>query len=857
MPAQHSAFLRQREIGPPSGPGFKRLVNRKHLDVIIALLLFLSCFAFAIQILQREGWGSFYQQAYTPALVFACTGKFESLPYATDLANKPALAAVNDFITGKTQAFDCKDLPPPPIYRVPVFNLQYQMMYLLAAAGSIWAITGVKWTALYLLGAMLAGATSVAIYGICRLFVHPPWAAAATILAILSPVNAIMLRELRDYSKAPFILSVILLCGWLVKSAGRSKQFVASAALAGIVAGIGFGVRTDLAMTLPFFGAVLLLVLISTRFRIYRDALIAGIVFVAAFAGAAFPILSAYRGGGIIGHVALLGLTTPFNEPLGLTANLYDVGHLYSDRSIFQFTEEFAFGHQDRPGDRPELDAPYSSVYSSLALEAFVTYALHFPADMVVRAYSAALQTISLNFSADIPPDIAGFRRNLRATLTWHSAALPLLFLFAAFVAWSSVRLATYLILAFAYFAGFGALQFHFRHIFYLEFWYWLSFFGLIACCLQIFRYGLRNRCNFFLRDDPRKVFVAFAVPSTALVIAVGTLMLLRAYQDTNVHNLVDQYLTAPREPVQLFEERTGDNILLRPTGELPGMSGVTADIERTPFEGYYFDAAIDTKRCPFFDVKITYKPAIYNIDFSRTIRLVSDEPGIGHIIFPAMNWPPLQLVFDGINISAEQRTCFLGLQAVVGYKSLPLPLWLQLPPDWHDMELYQSQVKPEPLLLSDHESRLITNVSVVPIPTSEWHNLAIHSFGEKAWDEIYAPATVQRDGVRIDGVPQARAAYAVRSVRYRLPQYAIVAAKGRVKRGGAAIGIMNADGSRWETTLNIFVGDFVALLKVPQAGEYRVMIANNLSELENYNDIQIYDIGLLGEDPSKFLVRE
>ena len=140
--------------------------------------------------------------------------------------------------------------------------------------------------------------------------------------------------------------------GRLVKSVGRSKQFIAAAALAGIVAGIGFGVRTDLAITLPFLGIVLSLSLIATRFKIYRDVFIAGVVFVVAFAGAASPILPAYRGGGTIGHLALMGLATPFNAPLGLTANVYDVGHLYSDEVVMQFIEEFAFGRQLQPGDR-------------------------------------------------------------------------------------------------------------------------------------------------------------------------------------------------------------------------------------------------------------------------------------------------------------------------------------------------------------------------------------------------------------------------------------------------------------------------------------------------------------------------
>ena len=212
---------------------------------------------------------------------------------------------------------------------------------------------------------------------------------------------------------------------------------------------------------------------------------------------------------------------------------------------------------------------------------------------MVIRAYSAALQTISLNFHAGILKGFPDVLLNLRSTLTYQSAALPLLFLFTAFVAWSSTSLAAFLIFAFAYFAGIGALQFQYRHVFYLEFFYWLSLFGLIACCGQVIGYVLFSRQNFRLRVAVRKFFVALAVPSAALAASIVLIMALRAFQNFHVHHLMDRYLMASREPVQLAEERIGDEILLRPTGEVPGMSGVTVNIEQTPFEGYYFDAIV------------------------------------------------------------------------------------------------------------------------------------------------------------------------------------------------------------------------------------------------------------------------
>ena len=45
----------------------------------------------------------------------------------------------------------------------------------------------------------------------------------------------------------------------------------------------------------------------------------------------AWPILTAYREGSNTGHVALLGLMTPFDKPLGIEGSIYDWGYTYLD----------------------------------------------------------------------------------------------------------------------------------------------------------------------------------------------------------------------------------------------------------------------------------------------------------------------------------------------------------------------------------------------------------------------------------------------------------------------------------------------------------------------------------------------
>jgi hypothetical protein len=194
-------------------------------------------------------------------------------------------------------------------------------------------------------------------------------------------------------------------------------------------------------------------------------------------------------------------------------------------------------------------------------------------------------------------------------------------------------------------------------------------------------------------------VLMAFAIPSAALAAAILLLISLRIFQSIHVPKLIEQYLSDAGEPVRLIEQRVGNRILLSPTGMVRAMSGADVQIETAPFEGYYFDAVIDAEHCPDFQAKVGYK----GIGLTRVVRLLSGAKGDAHLIFPVLNSkapllnpfsnrqiPPFE--FAGIDMSAEDRPCLLGLRALSNYNSLPLPLWLQLPPNWRDIPPYQTR---------------------------------------------------------------------------------------------------------------------------------------------------------------------
>src|SRR5262249_54385498 len=153
------------------------------------------------------------------------------------------LEQVKKFLTRQTGSFDCKDLPVQA-KDMPLPGSSIPLLYLLAASGSIWSVTGISWASLNYLAAAFAGAFAVAIYGFCRLFLPLPWAVAATVFAFVSASNMEMLSRIRDYSKAPFIVGIMFFSGLLLKYSASRKSAILSTVAAGLTAGLGFGFRT-------------------------------------------------------------------------------------------------------------------------------------------------------------------------------------------------------------------------------------------------------------------------------------------------------------------------------------------------------------------------------------------------------------------------------------------------------------------------------------------------------------------------------------------------------------------------------------------------------------------------------------
>jgi len=122
------------------------------------------------------------------------------------------------------------------------------------------------------------------------------------------------------------------------------------------------------------------------------------------------------------------------------------------------------------------------------------------------------------------------------------------------------------------------------------------------------------------------------------------------------------------------------------------------------------------------------------------------------------------------------------------------------------------------------------------------------------AWDHIYLPARLQAEVMRIKGAPTSPSAYAATSVRFRFPKGTLVAASGTVHRGGVMLGLLDSH-DQWAATVLIGEGTFRNGIAAPSDGDYRIVIANNLSKQQATTDVEIREIGLVERDAADYRV--
>ena len=268
---------------------------------------------------------SFPSHALVPAVMYACGHGFR------DVAD-PASPELDDFLWQRRDSFSA-ELLPEDIVLIPANAWSQRHGYLFRLLGLAWRIFGIHWRVYEGLMLLLFCLSSVAAYAFFRLSVARVGAVTAACLFATSPGVLANLPDLRDFSKAPFMLVAIASMFAMISRPRRFSALVGLSMLAGLSIGLGWGFRNDVAICAP---PVLLSVawcrMADTKARWLKRALL-GAVFLTVFLGVSHPIRRLYEDTGNPTDDVMLGLTAPIRENLGIQPASFE--WLYTKRDDF------------------------------------------------------------------------------------------------------------------------------------------------------------------------------------------------------------------------------------------------------------------------------------------------------------------------------------------------------------------------------------------------------------------------------------------------------------------------------------------------------------------------------------------
>ena len=637
-------------------------------DVVVAIAIAITAVAIAKTYLPRYraagGVPLFYQEQFGPAVMQVCRQQFTN----PDARTVPALAA---FLERKTDRLSCADLPPV-VRKMPREPFQDGHRYLLGAAAAVWRVTGISWTALDWRGATLFAVSLSAAYAALRFVCGRAWAGFVTLLWAVSPLHLENLPHLRDYSKAPFFI-LMLVALLLVSTARRSATLIAIGALFGAVEGLGFGMRTDVVLNVAPF---LLVVFAGGRDPVRRKLpakIACATASLVMFVVVALPALKPYQTGSKLWHVTLLGLSTPFDPHLKIRPAAYDFGHEYLDGYIESVVTTWWSRTHPAAGPvnfaSPSYDAVCRSYYATL----FET----FPGDFVTRMLGSAVHVFELpfrivsdrTFGATAAPILwAARKRGALVDLFYGTgviAALGALILIGT----DNLRYAAVgFILLFGW-ATYPFLQFEGRHVFHLEF----VVLGIIAAALSLAWTKIRDaQRTGMLTDLSRRAARSVLVVAALSTAVVAALFVARTVQRNRAPRLIARYDAAPIAPLpQRIEPLAGTRVRVAVDPFQP--FSATYGAEEVMLVAEFRGGACARHS---IDATFAYEHAagVAGLDFTRELTVAAGPSVASRVFFPAYalrrsDRPASRFV--GVDLAADSAAC-LQLSRVLDLGDAP-----------------------------------------------------------------------------------------------------------------------------------------------------------------------------------------
>jgi hypothetical protein len=814
-------------------------------DLVLALTLALVAAFVGGVVVSKVGQGSFYQGEFSPAVMRACGNGFES--YRPEPGDQ-----LERFLTIERDSFDCAELDDPErSYELNAFSSAHR--YLLETAAFLWRVQDVSWGALVPLFAALYGLAALGLYGLFRLVAGRVLATLGTLVLTISPEQAEMLRNLRDYAKAPFLICSFFLVALYAAERLRPRQAILLGAAGGLFAGIGFGFRADVLIVVPMLVASVAFFWrngIRSDIRVRLATLAA---FTATFAVAAAPIVFSYASGGNLFLMGIHGQSVYFNGPLGVQQDLYNVGYLYNDPyaiSLVNAHDLLVDGNKRALGlAQPELDEASASMYRAIAT--------NLPADFAVRSYAAILtvldyapSSLGTSVTAELDPGgtRTGVRELLRRLLAPFGDGWVLVALALVVGVLRNFRLALGAFLAVGYLGALNAFQPSARHWFYLEFVWWLAVAFLLHALVQALVWAWRRRGGRADVHVPRPVLVRAATRLgiaglVTLVTIVLPLAAARAYQERHVETILERYEAAPRRELDRLPVAVGNGrTLFTVPDESPAWS------EAGGFRTALFVLTFGGGECDYPQLRpvARYRAATPFEDWSTEldVRLVGDASSV-EVYLLAFQHPTTGLI--GFELAEEAAPCLERIEAISHTTGFPLLLNATLPRDWREATRYQTMnwedrrgvydgapyvMATTDRLFSTAELRGGTAISG---QVWSWLEGGVEQLGDTGW--------------KFSGTPASRYSYLAVGEPVELRWRESVVVRGRIERGGVQLGLQAEEAWTAQTSA-LQPGAFWAVIEAPADGTYSLVIANNLQNDSGGQDVVIEDVRRLPPPP-------
>ena len=540
----------------------KRTMLRFSLLTVFFILVFFLCWSFGMH--QLSDWlgpgGSLSNELYLPAIMMNAGHGFT----LTDTQAVPELRAFLDYATTSFDVGCLPDdiviLPPEPV------NCYHKNLIWVAAL--TWRIFGISWDAIKISLVIFLFISALLVFCISRLALPTVWSCLVTLAFISNEAVLHALFTFRDFSKAPFILGVVLLLGLAIKQRSSGKRYLLIALCIGCCLGIGMGFRRDMQALAPL--AVILLATCRLRSGTHgiRVRFAGAVLLIGAFLATGWPAISAlYPERYLNAHDLIMGFSTNADAETGLIRpGSYEKHLILDDYYVTLQASSSAYLGYTMPQEtfmdtRDQMAALEREYFIKSAYVLFIVKT--FPADMLTRSYAAVLRTVT------------GVRGN-RFRIFRIVEKFSFIFLIVSFliIAAISPYKAWQLVLFLCFFCGYTSLQYSQRHAFHMSFTaYFFSAFALhhiLSCVCRLLRRHSIAEVGNIVYGYRRKCLMAFGWLVVTCLLFFIPLKIAGILQERSVYRLSENYRQAPRKALTYRQARWEGNALFVPEDTFP-----------------------------------------------------------------------------------------------------------------------------------------------------------------------------------------------------------------------------------------------------------------------------------------------